>query len=69
MEVNLHASPSQINMMTLGALEMDESRLRIIFKKLIEHGATGACISPVVINRCKELLNKPHELGGFYVGY
>ena len=60
---------SKIGMLSLGALEIDESRLRIIFKKIVAHGAEGTVRNLDLVNRCQTLLEKPHEHGGFNVGY
>ncbi|MGP1715607.1 MAG: hypothetical protein ACTS9Y_00375 [Methylophilus sp.] len=60
---------SKISMLSLGALEIDESRLRVIFKKIVAHGADGTVKNNDLVERCRVLLEKPHQLGGFNVGY
>jgi hypothetical protein len=65
----MSVNKENMKFLQLSAFEMDESRLRIIMKKIIKHSEAGNIPNGNLASRCKELLDRPHELGGFNVGY
>lgn len=67
--IRMSESQESMKLLQLTAFEMDESRLRVIMKKIIKHSEAGNIPNGNLASRCKELLERPHELGGFNVGY